>query len=383
MWTFGRRIGGAFSLTFVLLAVIGATAYRNVDTLTRTSYSVAHSHAINEGIGTLLSQVKDAETGQRGFVLTGDEAFLEPYTAAMTAIPASLRELRALAAGDGEESRGLDQAEPLISRKLAELQRTIAIRRSAGLEPTIKAIEEGTGKRVMDDLRRVLGDLERAEHDRLKARGDEVEAAASMARMTIFWGTLLSLLLSVVVAAILTRALTRQVGSAVRNVQSSSAELQAAANQQVTGAKEQATAMTEITTTISELLATSRQIAESAQRVARIAADTAGSARGGEETVDADPRLDRGHQAPGRRHRRAHGRAGPASRSRSAASWTSSTSWPSRRTSWPSTPPSRRPGPATRGGASAWWPTRSASWPTGSAGRPRTSARWSTTCAPP
>ena len=73
----------------------------------------------------------------------------------------------------------------------------------------------------------------------------------------------------------LTRSLSRQIGTAVGQVQSSSAELQAAANQQATGVKEQATAMTEITTTISELLATSRQIAESAQRVAQIAEQTA------------------------------------------------------------------------------------------------------------
>jgi len=81
------------------------------------------------------------------------------------------------------------------------------------------------------------------------------------------------------------RSLTRQIGSAVQHVQSSSAELQAAANQQVAGATEQATAMTEISTTISELLATSRQIAESSQRVARISTEAASAARTGDDTM--------------------------------------------------------------------------------------------------
>jgi methyl-accepting chemotaxis protein len=84
----------------------------------------------------------------------------------------------------------------------------------------------------------------------------------------------------------LTRALARQVGGAVGQVQSSSAELQAAANQQAVGAKEQATAMSEIATTVRELLATSRQIAESAQRVVQIAQETARAATGGESTVE-------------------------------------------------------------------------------------------------
>ncbi len=285
MWTFGRRLAVGFGLTFVLLAAIGTVAYRGIDALTRTSYSVTHSHAINERIAQLLRLLGDAETGQRGFVITGDDAFLEPYTAALAALPVAVKELRELTADDPRQHGRLDEVDQLIARKLAELQRTIALRRSAGFEPTAKAIAEGAGKRLMDDLRRQMADMERDEHDRLKARAEEVEAAAAGARLAIAWGTALGLLLSAAVAMLLTRALTSQVGSAVRHVQSSSAELQAAANQQVTGAKEQAAAMSEITTTITELLATSRQIAESAQRVARIAGETAASARGGDETV--------------------------------------------------------------------------------------------------
>lgn len=285
MWTFGRRLGVGFGLTFVLLAAIGSVAYRGVDTLRATSYRVTHSRAISEHIAQLMSLLGDAETGQRGFVITGDDAFLEPHTTAIAAIPATIKELRDLITGDADQRRRLDEVDGLIGRKLAELQRTIALRRTAGLEAAAKVIGEGSGKRLMDDLRRVVGEMDRDEHDRLKVRGEEVEAAAAGARMAIGWGTLLSLLLSAAVALILTRALTSQVGSAVRHVQSSSAELQAAANQQVTGAKEQAAAMSEITTTITELLATSRQIAESAQRVARIAGETASSARGGDDTV--------------------------------------------------------------------------------------------------
>jgi methyl-accepting chemotaxis protein len=94
------------------------------------------------------------------------------------------------------------------------------------------------------------------------------------------------LLCAIAAGVVLTKTLGRQIGTAVGQVQSSSAELQAAATQQATGAKEQATAMSEIATTIGELLATSRQITESARRVAQIAEETAGAARSGDETVD-------------------------------------------------------------------------------------------------
>jgi methyl-accepting chemotaxis protein len=107
-----------------------------------------------------------------------------------------------------------------------------------------------------------------------------------LAQLITLWGGLAGVAAVIVIGWIITLALSRQIGTAVGQVQSSSAELQAAANQQASGAKEQATAMSEITTTISELLATSRQIAESAQRVAQIAGQTATTARGGGSTVD-------------------------------------------------------------------------------------------------
>jgi methyl-accepting chemotaxis protein len=109
-------------------------------------------------------------------------------------------------------------------------------------------------------------------------------APASLA--IILWGAVVGLGSIGAVGWLITASLTRQIGSAVGHVQSSSSELQAAANQQATGSREQATSMSEITTTITELLATSRQIAESAQRVAQIAEQTAGGARSGRDGVD-------------------------------------------------------------------------------------------------
>jgi len=180
----------------------------------------------------------------------------------------------------------IDEVEPLIATKFAELKQTIDLRRSAGFEPTRKVVQGGEGKKTMDDIRRVLEQMDLEERELLKQRAGEVETSASGARLTIGLGTLFCLLFVSTAGLFLTRSLTRQIALAVKHVQNSSAELQSAANQQATGAKEQSTAMNEITTTIRELLATSRQIAESAQRVAQIAEQTVNAARSGDGTVD-------------------------------------------------------------------------------------------------
>ncbi|HEY8088169.1 MAG TPA: CHASE3 domain-containing protein [Polyangiaceae bacterium] len=285
MWTFGRKIAGGFALAVVLLAAVGAVAYRSIGTLTQTSYQVTHTRQVLEHLAAALSLLKDAETGQRGFVITGDEAFLEPYQHGISSIAATLKELRELTSDNPNQQRRLDEVEPLVATKLTELKRAIDLRRSVGFEATAELVRQGEGKRTMDEVRRVVGDMDREERDLLKKRADDVEASAATARSTISLGTLLCLLLLTGAGLIITRSLTSQIGSAIQHVQSSSAELQTVANQQVAGAKEQATAMSEITTTISELLATSRQIAESARRVAQIAGEAGAAARSGDDFV--------------------------------------------------------------------------------------------------
>jgi methyl-accepting chemotaxis protein len=284
-WTFGRKIAAGFALSLVLLIAIGGVSYFSITKLTRTSQWVTHTHEVLEHIDRVLGLLKDAETGQRGYLITGDEAFLEPYHTGTAEVPDVVKDLRKLTADNPNQQRRVDAAEPLIAAKLAELKQTIDLRRKGDLDDAVKIVHGGEGKRVMDGLRRILDEMGNEERGLLKQRADEGDAAASGAHSVIILGTLLCLLSVTGAGVLITRSLSRQIGSSVGQIQSSSTELQAAANEQATATKEQATAMSEISITISELLATSRQIAESSQRVAHVAGQTAAAARSGDATV--------------------------------------------------------------------------------------------------
>jgi methyl-accepting chemotaxis protein len=286
-WTFGRKIAAGFALSSVLLIAIGAVAYTSINKLTSTSQWVIHTHEVLEHIVGVLSLLKDAESGQRGYVITGDEAFLEPYHTGSSEALNVVKELRKLTADNPTQQKRIDLLEPTIAAVLAELKKTIDLRGKGGVDETLKSVRWGEGKRLMDDIRRISDEMENEERGLLKQRAEEGAAAASGARSVIVFGTLLSLILVTGAAFLITRSLSRQIGGTVGLIQGSSTELQASANQQATATKEQATAMSEISTTISELLATSRQIAESAQRVAHIAGQTATAARSGNATVAA------------------------------------------------------------------------------------------------
>jgi methyl-accepting chemotaxis protein len=285
MRTFPRRLALGFALVFSLFVAIGAVAYRNFGDLVTTSYFVSHTHAVLENIQSLASMVTRAESGERGFVITGEDSFLGPFTEVEGKVSDVIRHLRELTSDNPNQQRRLDAIEPVISARLAELRRIIEVRRSDGFEAAHQGVLFGSGKRTMDEMRRVTSEMEAEERMLLKRRAEDAEASVRGARSTLGYGTLIGALLVVAIGYGLTRALDNQVGSAVLHIQNSSVELQAAANQQVTGSKQQASAMTEIRTTTTELLATSRQIAESAQHVSRIAAETARSAQGGDQTM--------------------------------------------------------------------------------------------------
>src|SRR5580704_9846760 len=111
MWTFGRRIAVGFAVSFILLAAIGIVAYRSIDSLTKSSYAVTHSHAVLEHLSAVLNQLTDAETGQRGFVITGDDAYLEPYRSGTAAVPRLMEELRELTADNPNQQERIGDAE--------------------------------------------------------------------------------------------------------------------------------------------------------------------------------------------------------------------------------------------------------------------------------
>jgi methyl-accepting chemotaxis protein len=285
-WTVGRKLVAAFGIATLTVAVTAFVSYRNASRVIENDAWVTHTHQVRTELADLLSELKDTETGQRGFIITGEETYLAPYQSGLGAIAGTLADVRRLTADNPDQQRRLSAVAPLIDAKLAELKQTIDLRRAQGFDAAVKVVLNNTGKTFMDQIRALVSEADLEEQNLLKQRSDEARASADLTMAVILWGGLAGVLVVAAIGWLITRSLSEQIGSAVGQVRSSSTELQAAANQQAVGAREQASAMTEISTTISELLATSRQIAESAQRVAQNAEQAANAARSGHGTVD-------------------------------------------------------------------------------------------------
>jgi methyl-accepting chemotaxis protein len=284
-WTFGQKVGGGFAIIVALTigkSILAVDALRSV-VQTKDQVLLVNAENVIDAQKAALARER-AVSATRGFLLNKNERNLGEIRESREELRAAVARLRARATF-AEEREALDKLERAEADYTAVADRLIALRKTdATMDAIARAFDETlVPKReaVMQAVDAVVT-LERRLGDEAKEASTRVATAGST--RVIGMASLVAAL-AALIALWLTRSLGRQIGSAVGQVQSSSAELQASANQQATGAKEQATAMSEITTTIRELLATSRQIAESAQRVAQIAGQTAGAARSGDGTV--------------------------------------------------------------------------------------------------
>lgn len=144
----------------------------------------------------VLSALKDAETGQRGFLLTGDEAFLEPYLAVRDNMHGQFADLRQMAPSDVAKGH-LDVVAPLLRAKLADLDQVIALYRRHQAAQAVALISQGEGKRLMDAIR---GEMKRL-NQLLEATAAQQDSEFRV-NMRYLFGVIVAASLSVLLAAV-------------------------------------------------------------------------------------------------------------------------------------------------------------------------------------
>jgi CHASE3 domain sensor protein len=163
-----------------LLAFIAWNAYLAVNHLQRVQKTAAltlESSAIQAELSDVFKDLTDMETGQRGYLLTGDPAYLQPYTDAKGRIETNFDRLRARLANRQREQSLESQLESLAQSKQAEMERTITLRQQGYRHRSFKLVDTNEGKNYMDEIRRIATSLSSAESSNF-ARFDTERMAA-------------------------------------------------------------------------------------------------------------------------------------------------------------------------------------------------------------
>jgi PAS domain S-box-containing protein len=167
-WPAPRKFAIGYSVAIAALLFNAIFTFWNLSLIRTTWDTLMAGREFVRGIDDVLSNLKDAETGQRGYLLTGDDRYLEPYTRSQGVVLDLIERLRSLAGETGSRREHLDIVAAAAATKLAELEETISLRRGPGLEAAIAVVRTDRGKEAMDRLRGELASM-RAEEDANRA----------------------------------------------------------------------------------------------------------------------------------------------------------------------------------------------------------------------
>ncbi|HSS47310.1 MAG TPA: CHASE3 domain-containing protein [Thermoanaerobaculia bacterium] len=189
------RLVLAFFATLLLLAANGSVSRHAVQVVTGNDRLLAHTEEVLTALETLQATVTDAETGQRGYVLTGRESYLTPYQEARASLADRLARFRLLTADNPFHQRRLALLEVKIQAKLAELGETVELRRQGGLAAALPVIESGRGAALMNGIRGDLAAMKAEENRLLKLRVRESERSAATVQATMWVANLIAIAL--------------------------------------------------------------------------------------------------------------------------------------------------------------------------------------------
>jgi len=211
-WSVGKKIGAGFALALVIMVILGVSSYLAMNRLTEAANWRKHTHEVLIEIDKVLSLLKDAETGQRGFIITGENRYLEPYNEAISKIDPAVENIRQMTADNPNQQQRIVILKAKLAEKLSELAETIVLRKEKGLEGAAQIIQTDKGKKVMDEIRALVAEMETEEDSLLAKRSSQVDANTRNAKNVIGGGMLLAVVLLSLTGFLVSRSIAKPLG---------------------------------------------------------------------------------------------------------------------------------------------------------------------------
>jgi PAS domain S-box-containing protein len=193
-----------------ILASVGWESYRYTVRVNEAADAQKHSYGTQLALDEVAVRLVDAETGQRGYLLTGDAAYLEPYHEARKDLDQVMGQLKILTTDNPNQQKRVQVLEPLIEKKLAELQATIDLREKKDLAAANQMVLAGQGKQWMDQIRGVLGEMKTEENNLRNVRDQEMKRVLTRTSYIVAAGGFLSCALFLLVFVFLLHELSER-----------------------------------------------------------------------------------------------------------------------------------------------------------------------------
>lgn len=205
-----RNLMLGFAFLLLLLGLNAAISYFNTQRLIQNNRWVTHTYQVVAQLDRELSLIQDVVTGTRGFVITGQETFLEPYQAGVRGLNDNLRALSSLVRDNPQQSARVATLKKQLETRLEISRLNIETRRTKGVAAAEQEVSNGQGKRAMDAIRLSVAQMKDHEFALLKLRQQESTQSANAALLSIGIATLSGIVLLSLVYSSLARAELRK-----------------------------------------------------------------------------------------------------------------------------------------------------------------------------
>lgn len=194
MNSFKRNLLITYGLSLFLLILSAGASYISIRNLIHNTKQVNKTNEVIKTLESVLSSVKDGESGQRGYLITKDEKFLTPYKGAYERSKVRIASARDLISEDVQQERSMDSLENLVNRRFAILQAVIEEQeQTAQLNP--RNLEYG--RVLMESIRSKVREMERREQDLLSQRTSKMNQFAAATPVFILVASGLSILITI------------------------------------------------------------------------------------------------------------------------------------------------------------------------------------------
>jgi hypothetical protein len=180
---------------FVLLIAISGTTAWLVNQAAKDATAVAHTLQVQDKLSNILLDVRRAESGQRGYLLTNERQYLDDYRTVVPTLDVQIGDLRALTADNPAREFALDEAAALIKTKVDEMDRTIEINSSGDRQAALNLVLDGIGRDTMNRLRELVERVIADEGRLLEIRAAQSRSNNFLLLMTALFGSMLVVLI--------------------------------------------------------------------------------------------------------------------------------------------------------------------------------------------
>jgi PAS domain S-box-containing protein len=209
-WSIERKSAAAFGVVFLVVVVIGLVAYQNALHFIETNRMVAHTLIVRQNLEDMRSTLYGAESGQRGYVLTGEEKYLSPYKGDTETILQLRNNLEQLRADNASQQERLARLSPLLEDRIQQMDSVIQLRANTGFEVARQMMMTNNNKNTMDTIQSLIADIKAEENRLLENRSAEVNDSARGTLVTFSMLTIFTLGLLLLIYWFLSRNLAER-----------------------------------------------------------------------------------------------------------------------------------------------------------------------------